>query len=185
MSDVILQGRVDDIGQLLQEVNFHSGAWILLEREDDWFQREGQEKIVFDTFSKKPDLEGWARGRVFCRDGEVRWYQASEGYQVVFTGESAFSPPSLESAAMSLADCNIQDTRYFLWGKRLDHPEEYGIEPGNSVFLEMQIPRLLVYPVSDDADRVWLCVREFISQRTGLLVHSRWFDLRGEVDGRS
>lgn len=180
MSDVILQGSVDDIGQLLQEFSFPSESWMLLEREDDWFQREGQEKIVFDVFQQQPDIGEWAKGCVFCRNGEVRWFQAHGGYQVVFTGEECNS--SLEPADINLTDCDIQEPKYLLWGKKLDNPEEYGIASESSVFLEMQIPRLLTYPVSDDTDRVWLHVREFISQKTGLLVHSRWFDLGREVN---
>lgn len=180
MNDVILQGFVDDIGQLLQEFSFPGESWMLLKREDDWFQREGQEKIVFDAFQQEPDIWEWAKGCVFCRNGEIRWCKANVGYQVVFTGKECIS--SLKPADINLTDCEIQETKYLLWGKKLDSPEEYGIESGGSVFLEMQIPRLLTYPVPDDADMVWLYVREFTSRKTGLLVHSRWFDLRGEVN---
>lgn len=180
MNDVILQGFVDDIGQLLQEFNFPSESWMLLEREDDWFHRECQEKIVFDFFRQQPDIGGWAQGCVFCRNGEVRWCKANGGYQVVYTGEECVS--SLKSADINLTKCEMQKTKYLLWGKKLDNPEEYGLEVKGSVFLEIQIPRLLAYPVPDDVDMVWLHVREFISPKIGFLVHSRWFDLRGEVN---
>lgn len=179
MNDVILHGFVDDIEQLLHEFSFPNESWMLLEREDDWYQKEGQEKIVFDSFLLQPDIGDWAKGRVFCRNGEVRWYQSNKGYQVVFTGEKGNS--SLVPADIKLTDCKIQETKYLLWGEKLDNPTEYGIEADRSIFMEMQIPRLLSYPVSDDADRVWLCAREFISKKTGLLVHSRWSDVKEEV----
>lgn len=181
MNDVILQGFVDDIGQMLQEFNFPGKSWMLLEKEDDWFQREGQEKIVIDAFQQQPDIGEWAKGCVFCRNGEVRWCKANGGYQIVFTGKGCVS--SLKPADINLTECEIRETKYLLWGKKFDNPKEYGIESEGSVFLEMQIPRLLTYPVPDDVDMVWLHVREFISPKTGLLVHSRWFDLRGEVNG--
>lgn len=180
MGDIILKGLTDDIGQLLEERSFPGNAWVLLEREDDWFQEKGQEKISFGTLDKGFNAEEWARGRVFCPAAEARWRYSNGEYQVIFTGNKC-PASSLKPAEVNLAGCRTRITNYLLWGERLRNPGEYGIESGNSPFLEIQIPRLLFYPVSESTDKVWLHVKEFISKETGLLVHSRWLDLGEEA----
>ncbi|HXL03344.1 MAG TPA: CRISPR-associated protein Csx19 [Bacillota bacterium] len=180
MGEIALKGFTDDIRQFLEESHFPGSSWVLLEREDDWFQEKDQEKIFLGTLDKWFNTEDWAKGRVFCQVAEVRWHYSNGGYQVIFTG-NGHNASSLKSAEINLTDCIVRDTNYLLWGERLRNPGEYGIESEDSVFLEIQIPRLLFYPVPESTDRVWLHVREFISKETGLLIHSRWLDLGKEV----
>lgn len=180
MGEIALKGFTDDIRQLLKESHFPGSAWVLLEREDDWFQEKEQEKIFLGTLDKEFNTEDWAKGRIFCQAAEVRWRYSNGGYQVIFTG-NGHGTSSLKPAEINLTDCSAHDTKHLLWGERLRNPGEYGIESEDSVFLEIQIPRLLFYPVPESTDRVWLHVREFISKETGLLVHSRWLGLGKEV----
>ena len=181
MHDVILQGTIDDLRRLLSELDVSTRAWMLLERRDDWFQKEGQEKIIFATFSREVEAEKWDQGCIFDYDSQLRWQRTNGEYRVTFSGTKPLISV-LQAADLSLADCEAKEVRYLLWGKKLDNPEEYGIRSDSPVFLELQIPRLLTYPVSAKANRVWLCVREYYSRQTGLLVHFRWFYLHEEVN---
>lgn len=126
-----------------------AACWMFLERVPDrWLQpAEREDGIRLTRFDLQTDWDRWGRGRVFSDDWELRWedgravYTGPERQLVGFRKELDLPPES-------------KQTRYLLWGRR-----------GEARFLELQVPRLLDYPLT--SERVRLVVAE-------------WFDPSGE-----
>ena len=79
---------------------------------------------------------------------------------------------------MSLSGFDIQDENYYLWGEKMtaDALKKIGQPQTTSLFLELQIPRLLSYPISNQCGRfrVKLSARHYLNSKTGVLEFYRF-----------
>lgn len=165
MSEVVLSGTealADTLAALPVPVN----ALMFLEHIPSVYleDAESQKGIMLTHYDAATDFTAWERGRIFCSDWELRWDQP----RVTYTG----TPQSLGNLeqTLDLRPYTKREASYYLWGRRE--------QPGR--FIELQIPRVLHYPVeAKEKGRVKLRVAEWVDD-AGELVTSRLVDL--EVD---
>lgn len=149
MKECILSCPSVRLAQALAELAPASG-WMFLERVPDrWLEpAEREHGIRLTRFELQTNWDHWGRGRVFGDDWELRW----EDGRVVYTGPER---QLLGFRKEQDLPAEPKQTRYLLWGRR-----------GEGRFLELQVPRLLDYPLT--SERVQLVVAE-------------WFDPSGEL----
>lgn len=179
MNEMILSGLLADPAECVQELPVIDDTYMLLGRGMDCFCKEGEEKLVFETFKNKNDFNLWGLGWIFNKAFELRWQKVSDEFRIIYTGEREHTPPALtqKGVEINLNDYKTTVKKYLLWGKRLQNHGEYGIQSTKPVYFETKIPRPLAYPVTGKEERVCLKVLEFISSRTSLPVHFRYLDL--------
>ncbi len=84
------------------------------------------------------DMVRSEQGRIFGPQGELKWRQAKQGFQVVYLGENG--PRSwLQDASEELRSLHPAWREVLLWGERTD------LEQG---WIEQQVPHRFDYPVS-------------------------------------
>ena len=162
MSEIILTCADVALAATLGGLNVPANAVVFVERSSSRWLDESElaDGIRLSPYDAGMPLESWESGRVFCDKWEVRWDKS----HAVYTGESADlagfeSGPDISSCARIEKSC-------YLWGKR-----------DRERFIELRIPRVLTYPVSEGA-RVKLRVAEWFDS-AGRLVASRCVRLEG------
>lgn len=160
MSEIILTSAHVNFNILQNELVIPVDAVMYLERVPSrWLaQAEIASGICITAFDPTTDWANWEKGRVFCRQWELRW----EGQQAIYTGEA--SELSGFITGPDLSHNLRQEKSYYLWGKR-----------DNDRFIELQVARVLSYPVVTGT-RVTLHVIEWFNG-TGELVASRFTGL--------
>lgn len=143
---------------------------MILERvPEKWLNEdECENSICFKKYAKT-EFDSWQVGRIFDSDKEFRWSWNGERFQVIYTGCALHLP--------ELSPMNTQNwepskpAQYLLWGTRFEsHESPYGF-----TYLELQIPRLLCYPISQkDKKRAFLKVIEYRDKISGQIVHYRF-----------
>ena len=127
------------------------------------------------AYDPSKNIETWERGRIFHKKFELRWEKQDNVFVIVYIGEPT-ALPMLHTK--SLSEYNIQDEAYYLWGKRMSADDLESMKQPKTikVFLELQIPRLLSYPVSnqDGKDRVKISARHYLNSETGDLEFYRF-----------
>jgi len=173
MNDIIYTGQVADISPLIGEIGWLPDTLMILERMPvQWMEPEERENgICFEVFDIGKDFNSWHRGRIFDLNKELVWSQSGgDGFQVVYTGADA-ELPDLKKA---VPDWEVSTETYMLWGR------SSGSEaPDADVFLELQLPRILRYPVScgRDKGRPVLKTIEYRDKTTGQIQHYRFHRL--------
>ena len=162
---------------VVQSLNCTSESLMIFERVPRTFlsDDEGQDGICLRKYDPSENFEAWERGRIFHNNFELRWENQGEIFVIVYIGVRKKLPMS---HTKFLSEFEVHDESYYLWGERmtadarklLDQPVK------TNLFLELQIPRLLHYPVSnqDKKSRVKLSVRHYLNLETGTLEFYRF-----------
>jgi hypothetical protein len=136
--------------------------------------------LRFNLFHSKTDFTSYTSGRVFHEYGELRWEKQGNSVLLIYTGDDQ-SKPTIQATETLLLDSDPIFKRYFLFGRRLDERQlqRMGLPAQDNVFAEVRIPRLLRYPVPQDATRVQIVACEYNDHATGACVASRFASLVG------
>lgn len=183
MTEQIQWARLTEPGQAIRLLSWIRPAYMYLERIPElWLSDDDVAAGVrFELFDPQTQFAEWERGRVFCPDFELRWEKLDGAYQTVVVGNA----PSLHGFSLAteidLAAASAQTRGYLLWGQRVkdDELSLIGVEhvPNGQVYLELRIPRILRYPMSDQARQARLIVREYANPKSGDLLYYRFAGL--------
>lgn len=183
MSEVIQWAQLEEIQPTIATLQPSEPCYMYLERVPDrWLtDAERQHGLRLEQFALEEDFNAWERGRIFCQQFELRWETTDGAFQVVYVGEPIDLPEFTGTEDLDLADKTIKERRYLLWGNRVpdDQLETVGVtkREDQQVFIEFQVPRVLQYPVSDQAQQVWLQVREYVDPGSGVRCYYRFLGL--------
>jgi hypothetical protein len=115
----------------------------------------------------------WQAGRVFDVRQELRWQSMGGEILAVWCGAEPMPAGFTTEPHGGVA---ADDLRYYLWGRRVkpDALAQLGIQPraDESVFMQLQIPRVLRYPLSGSREYARVIVREFYAAN-GELAYAR------------
>jgi hypothetical protein len=142
-------------------------------------EEESKNGICFICFDMTIAFNQWQAGRIFDSKKEFLWQMNNDGqFQVIYTGEEMDLPE------LNLINEDWQDfqTSYLLWGRSLNSTElkSLRIQEDTTIFLELQLPRLLNYPVAvsqDKKHRLRLNIIEYKDKETGCIQHYRFHSL--------
>ncbi|MGB1251997.1 MAG: hypothetical protein ACPG8W_15375 [Candidatus Promineifilaceae bacterium] len=171
--DTLFCATLTSFDTLLQQLPTVNPSWLLMETlPTGWVDEQGRANgIRLERFSGQASfLE--TKGRIFCPDFELRWERlGGTQIQFVYCGKSL----SLNGfdAADELAQTKSAQHSYFLWGTKVqeDRLQLVGYPPNSILFAELQVPRLLEYPVSPAAQRVKLAIRTFHDDQHNLVYY--------------
>lgn len=179
MNDHLSRARMGSIAPSIQAMDWPKDAAVWLERVPVAFLTDPQraDGIRLERFDANTQFDDWARGRIFAEMGELRWERQDGMFDAVFCGD-AQDPAgfTLETEQdLSASEITTMINSYYLWGTRVGTRDlqKLGLDTQTSAFVELQIPRVLDYPVSLAARRVKVAVREFYALN-GLLVYARF-----------
>lgn len=139
--------------------------------------QEQHEGIRLERYNATTAFDSWQRGRVFDAACELKWEWRNNVFHTVYCGPE----PPTEFTIVPLQAARTQETAYYLWGKRVRDSDlqTLGLSPKDYVFVELQAPHILRYPVSQSAQRVKVAVREWYAS-DGSLCYARWCKLEEE-----
>lgn len=183
MNDIIQWARTNDLTSAVVALTWPDPSYMYLERVPyAWLsEAEIESGLRLEKLDLAENWNTWERGRLFCKDFELRWEKLDGAFQAVYVGPPADLPGFVPTDELSLDDKTVETRSYWLWGKRVpdDALTTVGAEkrPGQNVFVEFIVPRLLYYPVSDAAQRVKLRVCQYIDPESGALVYYRFCGL--------
>lgn len=181
MTEQICWGTTESLFPIVKKLDYPSESLIMLERVPNTFlsDDERDKGICLRKYDKDENFEVWEHGRIFHNDFELRWEKQDRGFGVVYIGQ----PKALSMLdTKSLSDFELQDDSYFLWGEKVtaDTLKLINRPETANLFLELQIPRLLCYPVSDNGNekfRMKLSARHYLNSETGVLEFYRFLHL--------
>ena len=172
MAEHICWGTTENLFPIIRALACPPTSLMMLERvPSTFFSDDEREKgICLREYDAGENFEDWEQGRIFHYDFELRWEKQDSAFWVVYIGEQKVLP-MLDKKPLS--DCEIHDDSYYLWGEKAtaDTLELISQLETTNLFLELQIPRLLHYPVSskNNKSRVKLSVRHYLNSETGVL----------------
>jgi hypothetical protein len=129
--------------------------------------REGLQLIQYNPGTP---FNQWQRGRIFDATQELKWEWFAGKFHLVYCGPN---PP--DGLTERLTVTGAQQRAYFTWGTRVpdDNRKALGIAQTESAYIELQIPRVLHYPVDPTSERVKIGILEWYAP-DGRLLYSRW-----------
>ena len=177
MTEQLCWGTVGELPEIVSELTYPPETLMMLERVPTTFLADDECKnsISLQKYNPDENLEAWEQGRLFHNDFELRWEKHNVGFVIVYIGEpKTLTLPHIKS----LSDLESHDVSYYLWGERMaaDTLKSINQSDTENLFLELQIPRLLSYPVSNqhDKSRVKLSARHYLNSETGTLEFYRF-----------
>ena len=177
MTEQICWGTTENLLPIVQALDCPSGALMMLERVPITFLSNDKREngICLRKYEASENFSAWEQGRIFHNNFELRWEQQSEAFTITYIGQPKKLPlPNIKS----LLDFETQDESYYLWGEKLttDSLKKIGQPTTMNLFLELQIPRLLNYPASNQNKkfRVKLSTRHYLNLVTGTLEFYRF-----------
>ena len=177
MTEHICWGTAANLLPIVQALDCPSESLMILERMPCAFlsDDEREKGICLRKYDASENFEDWEHGRIFHNDFELRWEKQGEAFVVVYIGEPKVLPMS---DTKLLSDFETQDDDYYLWGQKMTADDLKRIEQPETanLFLELQIPRLLRYPVSNRNEkfRVKLSARHYLNPETRALEFYRF-----------
>ena len=177
MTEHICWGTTENLLPIVQALGCPPASLMMLERVPSSFlsDEEREKGICLRQYKASENFEVWEQGRIFHADFELRWEKQDSAFAVVYIGEPK-ELPMLDTRPFS--DYEIHDDSYYLWGGKMtaDTLESIGQPKTADLFLELQIPRLLHYPVSERNEkfRVKLSARHYLNSETGALEFYRF-----------
>ena len=180
MTEQICWGTTKKPYKIIQALDCSSESLMMLERVPTSFlyDDERERGICLRKYDVSENFEIWEQGRIFYDDFELRWEKQDSVFSVVYIGKSK-KLSMLD--ARPLSDFETQCNSYYLWGEKMtsDTLKLIGQSETENLFLELQIPRLLNYPVLERNEksrviRVKLSVRHYLNSKTGALEFYRF-----------
>lgn len=186
MHDVILWAQVDDPTPMVTTLTWPDPSYMYLEQvPGEWIHNPKMDAgLGLRRLDITLDFQHWERGRIFCTDWELRWEKQDAQYTCVYVGIMQDLPGFSLETEISLAQAERIPNSYYLWGTLVSEGD-YAImgavsEPGTQIFIELRIPRLLRYPVSQDVHRVKLITYDYIDPNSGQLLYQRYWSIEEE-----
>lgn len=179
MGEIVIEqtawAKVDQLGPLIRSVAWGTtAAYMWLERVPAGLVDESMRSsgVRLTRLNLDEPFEQWQVGRVFDRTRELRWQHMNGQFHVVWCGDH---PPE-GFTLLAHGGVSVTDQPYYLWGRRV-RPEtasELGlrVEPGESIYMQLQIPRALHYPLPGNKEYAQFVVREFYAA-DGELAYAR------------
>lgn len=180
MTEQICWGTTEELLPIVQALGCLTESLLMLERVPSAFlsDDERQRGICLRKFDAEEKLEVWEQGRIFHKDFELRWEKHDGVFVAVYIGKLKVLPMP---HTKPLSDFEVQDDSYYLWGEKMTADTLTLIDQSETanLFLELQIPRLLRYPVSNRNERfrVKLSARHYMNPDTGTLEFYRFRQL--------
>lgn len=169
--EILLTGLIDDLSGLIETCSFLAEALFLVEMLPRHIveANDRQHLLRFAHFNKEIDFASYTSGRFFRPDYELRWAQIEGKTHVIYLGEERAIPDLRVPDDITLRDYKIQSANYYLFGEKLKEPvrNRRGVLDDEIDFADARVPRLLRYPVSPEAQRVRIIVREYVHKATG------------------
>lgn len=183
MNDCIYEGELVDLLPLIKEIAPNNALMILECIPTQWLdEKKRQNGLKFEKFDAGINFNTWTIGRIFDDEQELAWARNDAGkFLVSYTGKKDLILPELRRINND-GWKRSETVNYSLWGTSLQLDETMEHQNTNT-FLELQIPRLLSYPVTcckPDA-RVMLNVVIYRDHDTGHIQHYRFQKLEGNV----
>ena len=154
MSEVIYYGVETDLNALISRVDWSADTLMILEKVPaEWLDEEKRaDGIRFKPFNAGERFTEWQVGWVFNARGELRWRAMENGrFQVVYIGTD-IGLSGLKSMEVNWE--SSEPVAYFLWGEKVTSDTLSLLEQkATNLFLELQVPRLLRYPISSNRDK--------------------------------
>lgn len=181
MSEAVYSGTVSDLKPVIQVFPIDGDTLMILEElPDHWIEVEYHQPdsgLKFARFDAQEDFETWGRGRIFNPTAELRWEKTEAGFQVVYIGPPGELPGLTADDTLKLGETDQAEAGYYLWGQRMSEGQlkDIGWDPtATNIFVELQTPRLLRYPVQVQAgSRLRLQVVEYYNRQTNQVVFYR------------
>ncbi|HAG08197.1 MAG TPA: hypothetical protein DCK87_01330 [Desulfotomaculum sp.] len=180
MIEKLCSGVVKDISILIKEINWSlNKCYMILERVPKSWLDKDQKGIIFQKFNYDFLFSTFEKGRIFDYDRELRWEITESGeFWVVYAGKDIILP---ELNSIPTEYLETSTSTYLLWGKKVTSEILKQLERNEkNLFIELQIPRILQYPVESETNkktRVELKAFEYIDKETGQVIFSRFYDL--------
>jgi len=199
VADMVYSGPAHDIEALVASCQFSPEAYVLVEQFPAHLVTGATERQNLLLFIHLKDLKSdrykgihlndYTSGRVFDQHAEIRWEQAPQTgqqkgkFQVVYVGPEREQFPLEKNNEQGEKLGEPHNTRYFLFGMRLDQDDINAIGPQaqEGDFAQLRIPRLLRYPSLPNgqrAQRLRLEVSEYVDEDTGKVHLFRFRDLQ-------
>jgi hypothetical protein len=178
--------RTEELNSVVQSLNCPPESLMMLERIPTTFLQEAQREnsICLRKYDADYDFDAWERGCIFNDDFELHWEKENGQFTVVYIGREISLPIFTEEESVKLSDMQTEVVAYYLWGEKVtkDNLKLIGQPETANLFLELQIPRLLRYPVSNRNERfrVKLSVKHYLNPGTGVLEFYRFLHLEEE-----
>ena len=195
MEEILCSGPVADIAAFIKECAFPDDSYVLVERFPPRIipNEERQNLLQFGRLSGGINPADSTSGRVFSQHFELRWQEEEGKYRVVYLGEERHIPRLTRDEENTLDKLEKREKAkcYYLFGEYLNLDdsklENMGLkkEVGHSYYAEVRIPRLLRYPIAEQARRVCLKVCEYVEKETGAVQLFRFQGLKGEQEHES
>lgn len=174
----ICWGTTQKLLPIVQSLDCPPDSLMMLECVPSTFlsDNERAKGICLGRYDASENFEDWEQGRIFHDNFELRWEKQDSAFVVVYIGEPK-DLPMLDNNR-ELSDFELHDHDYYLWGEKVtaDALELIGQSETENLFLELQIPRFLHYPVTNrnNKSRVKLSVRHYQNAKTGNLEFYRF-----------
>jgi hypothetical protein len=178
--------RTEELNSIVQSLNCPPESLMMLVRVPTTFLQEAQREngICLQKYDAGENFDAWEQGRIFHDDFELRWEKENGHFNVVYIGKEISLSIFTEEESVKLSEMQTEIVNYYLWGEKLtkDNLKLIGQPETANLFLELQIPRLLRYPVSNRNERfrVKLSVRHYLNSNTGALEFYRFLHLEEE-----
>jgi hypothetical protein len=148
-------------------------AYIIAERvPQEWLDDSARSNgLRFVRRSGEFEAGEFEAGYLFSMEFEVRWERVPKGIHARYIGRPVNEPkPLVQSTDQLVGELETPETQYQLWGRRVginDLTLIGGQVTDGAFFASARIPRLLQYPASDNAEIMYLCVREYRDRQSG------------------
>lgn len=177
MTEQLCWGTAKNLRPIVSALTCPPESLMMLERVPSSFlsDDEREKGICLRVYDENENFEAWEQGRIFHDDFELRWEKRDSAFSTVYIGAKKMLPmPNVKP----LSGFEIQDESYYLWGEKMTADTLKLIDQPKTanLFLELQIPRLLRYPVSNRNAkfRVKLSARHYLNLETGGLEFYRF-----------
>lgn len=182
MSEQIATARLDQdqLAPAIRGLAWGTPCYMYLEQvPTTWIGEYGpRDGLQLCHYRAETPFDAWQRGRVFNQAQELKWEMLAGQYHAVYCGPT---PPAGFTAQPVDLTAAPKTHAYFAWGKRLDLRTQKALgvvaQAHMAPFLEGKIARVLDYPVSAQATRMQIHIREWYGP-DGRICYSRWFDIR-------
>lgn len=169
--------NVSSVAEVIRALTWlDTSAYMYLEHvPQTWLDASARQNgVQLQHYGAGTCFDDWQRGRIFDAQQELKWEQQGGQFHAVYCGVQ----PPVGWTVVSLHAERQQEQRYYLWGtpvKDIDR-ERLGVPPDVPAFVELQIPRILQYPVATPQERVQVRICEWYTA-DGQLCYARWCGL--------
>lgn len=207
-SEILYTGRLkrEELTTFIEACAFHSGptsgTYFLAENLPTQViaPQDRQDLLVFDFLNLNAPFPNYTSGRIFSKQGELRWEGLYGELRVIYLGDPSFASvkntvdfvygSKFSAKNSALKKLEPRERRYYLFGTKLEmHTIEQingeqtrnPVQPGD--FAELRIHRILRYPAPGrvpDKGYVQLQVQEYVDPGSGQVQFFRFQSLDEE-----